>query len=221
MRKGKASSATPPIAEDGIRRSSGRRGVAHDFNNMLSVILGRTGLALERIPPDHLLFDRLRNIQEAAQRSADLTRQLLTFARKQTVAPKVLDLNATVANRLKMLERLIGEDIVLLWHPGADISPIRMDPSQLDQLLVNLCVNSRDAIESTGTITITTGFNTLDETFCADHPGFVPGDFVTLTVSAGGTGMSQETFPSVRTFFPNQRDGQRNGPSVDHRVQYC
>ena len=131
-------------------------GVAHDFNNMLGVILGHAELALEKIDPDHPLHDDLQEIQKAAKRSADLTRQLLAFARKQTIAPKVLDLNETVAGMLKMLRRLIGEDIELAWLPGADLWPVKMDPSQIDQILANLCVNARDAIAGVGKITIET-----------------------------------------------------------------
>jgi two-component system, cell cycle sensor histidine kinase and response regulator CckA len=187
-------------------------GVAHDFNNMLSVILGHTELALERTSADHPLYDRLKNIQEAAQRSADLTRQLLAFARKQTVVPRVLDINATVAGLLNMLERLIGENIVLLWQPGADISSIRVDPSQIDQLLVNLCVNARDAIEDNGTITIATAAVTLDKVYCAEHPGAVPGEYVALTVSDNGSGMSPETLSHLfEPFFTTKEVGKGTG----------
>lgn len=107
-------------------------GVAHDFNNMLSVILGHCELALKGLPPEHPLFARLQNIREAGERSADLTRQLLAFARRQTVAPKVLDLNETVEGMLKMLRRLIGEDIDLAWLPGRNLGAVKIDPSQLD-----------------------------------------------------------------------------------------
>ena len=125
-------------------------GIAHDFNNMLAVILGNADLALMRLEPGNPLQGDLVEISEAARRSADLTRQLLAFARKQTVSPKVLNLNDTVAGMLKMLKRLIGENIDLVWTPGKDIWSLKMDPSQIDQLLANLCVNSRDAIAGVG-----------------------------------------------------------------------
>ena len=116
----------------------------------------------------------LRKSARRPLRSADLTRQLLAFARKQTVAPKVLDLNDTVAGMLKMLHRLIGENIDLKWQPGADLWPVKVDPSQIDQILANLCVNARDAIAGVGTMTIETGNSTLDEAYCAAHAGASP-----------------------------------------------
>ena len=137
-------------------------GVAHDFNNMLGVILGHaeTG-AGATWPPATPAHDDLEEIRKAAERSADLTRQLLAFARKQTISPRVLDLNETVAGMLKMLRRLIGEDIDLAWLPGPALWPVQIDPSQIDQILANLCVNARDAIAGVGTITIETGNVTL------------------------------------------------------------
>ncbi|MEE4135534.1 MAG: cache domain-containing protein, partial [Desulforhopalus sp.] len=131
-------------------------GVAHDFNNMLGVILGHTEMALTQIDPSAPLYSSLQAVQQAAQRSADLTRQLLAFARKQTVAPKVIDINRAVEGMLTMLHRLIGEDIHLSWQPGRNLQPVKADPSQIDQLLANLCVNARDAIDGVGRITIET-----------------------------------------------------------------
>ena len=168
-------------------------GVAHDFNNMLSIILGNTEMAMEGIAPDDRLHDNLSEIFSAARRSADITRQLLAFARKQTIAPKVLDLNRTIKSMLKMLQRLIGEDIDLAWLPDKKVWPVRMDPSQIDQILANLCVNARDAIADVGKITIETGNTTFDSAYCAEHTGFVPGEFVLLAISDDGCGMDQET----------------------------
>ncbi|MCA9440131.1 MAG: PAS domain S-box protein, partial [Candidatus Omnitrophica bacterium] len=143
-------------------------GVAHDFNNMLGVILGHAEIALQDLQDDVPLRSDLEEIRKAAKRSADLTRQLLAFARKQTVAPKVLDLNETVESMLKMLRRLIGEDIDLLWKPGRDVKKVKIDPAQIDQILANLCVNARDAIgHSTGKVTIETTMVDLDEDDCA------------------------------------------------------
>ena len=117
-------------------------GVAHDFNNMLAVILMHTEMALMTLDPSNPIHADLEEIQKAGKRSADLTTQLLAFARKQVTAPKVLDLNETVEGMLKMLRRLIGEDIDLSWNPNSDIGKVTMDPSQLDQILTNLCVNA-------------------------------------------------------------------------------
>ena len=138
-------------------------GVAHDYNNMLSVILGYSELALEKLDPADPLYEDLREIHKAAVRSTDITRQLLAFARKQTIAPVALDLNEAVEGMLKMLRRLIGEDIDLAWLPETGLWPVKMDPSQVDQLLANLCVNARDAIDGVGQITIETDTATFDD----------------------------------------------------------
>ncbi len=167
-------------------------GVAHDFNNMLQAILGNTALALEDLPPDNPLRELLVEIQQCAERSAALTRQLLAFARKQPVAPKVLNLNATVESMLKILRRLIGEDIQLDWLPGADLWPVRLDPSQIDQLLANLCVNARDAITGIGQITLATHNVTIDEPLAARHPDWIPGNYVRLSVNDNGCGMDKQ-----------------------------
>ncbi len=175
-------------------------GVAHDFNNMLTVILGHAQLGLMHLDPTHPVCSDLAEISKSAERSADLTRQLLAFARKQTVAPKLLDLNATVMEMLKMLQRLIGEEIQLSWHPAPELRQINMDPSQIDQLLANLCVNARDAIEGSGRITIETENCNIDEEYCTANPEAVPGEYVRLTVSDNGSGMSRET--QVHIFEP-------------------
>ena len=127
-------------------------GVAHDFNNMLGVILGHCELASEKVDGDHDIQADLSGIRTAAHRSAELTRQLLAFARKQTIAPKVLDLNRTIGEVLRMVRRLIGEDIRLDWRPGQGLGPVFADATQIDQILANLCVNARDAINNVGTI---------------------------------------------------------------------
>lgn len=151
-------------------------GVAHDFNNMLTVILGNADLAMMKMEHDAPCFHRLIEIRDAAQRSADITQQLLAFARKQTVAPKVLDLNDTLEGMLNMLRRLIGENIELSWSPGPNLWPVNVDPSQIDQILANLCVNARCAIEGVGNITVETANSTLDEEYCIAHEGFLPGE---------------------------------------------
>jgi PAS domain S-box-containing protein len=187
-------------------------GVAHDFNNMLSVIIGRTELAMVRISADHPLFVDLKEIRQAAERSAGLTRQLLAFARKQTVERRVLDLNGTVAAILKMLRPLIGENIQLEWRPGKDLQPVRMDPSQVDQILANLCVNARDAITGLGRICIETGMAELDPDDCAHHPDFYPGKYVTLTVSDDGSGIDPENFDNIfEPFYTTKEVGRGTG----------
>ena len=168
-------------------------GVAHDFNNMLGVILGYTELALERVEPDGPLRADLEEIRKSAQRSADLTRQLLAFASKQTIAPVMLDLNETVEGMLNMLQRLIGKDISLEWQPGHGLWPVKMDSSQIDQILTNLCVNARDAIAGVGSIFVETSNTILDKDYCATTADFIPGEYVTLTVRDDGCGMDSET----------------------------
>ncbi|MFP4310247.1 MAG: ATP-binding protein, partial [Desulfococcaceae bacterium] len=185
---------------------------AHDFNNMLGVILGRAEMAMDQVDPARPLFADLEEIRKAAERSANLTRQLLTFARKQTVAPKVVDLNETVEEALKMLRRLIGEDIDLAWLPGKNLAPVKMDPSQIDQILTNLCVNARDAIAGVGKITIETGVVSFDEAYCADHAGFIPGEFIMLAVSDNGCGMDPETVNHLfEPFFTTKAPGKGTG----------
>ena len=187
-------------------------GVAHDFNNMLGVILGHTEMALEYVDPSRPLYDDLGEIRLAASRSADLTRQLLAFARKQAIAPRVLDLNKTLEGMLKMLKRMIGEDIELVWAPGKKLWPVRMDPSQIDQILANLCVNAREAITGVGKVTIETANVTLDEAYCAVHDGFAPGAFVQLVVSDNGCGMDPETLGHIyEPFFTTKASSRGTG----------
>jgi len=188
-------------------------GVAHDFNNMLNVILGRAEIMSEDLPADSPLRDDLDQIRTAAERSANLTRQLLAFARKQTIAPKDLDLNETIVPMLKMLQRLIGEDIDLLWQPGASLDTLRIDPGQVDQMLANLAVNARDAIgHAHGKITIETANARFDEDYCADHAGFIPGDYVMLVFSDDGCGMDAETRASIfEPFFTTKGVGEGTG----------
>jgi len=187
-------------------------GVAHDFNNMLGVILGHAEIAMDQVDPSQPLHADLREIRNAAQRSADLTRQLLAFARKQVVAPKVLDMNDTISGMLKMLQRLIGEDIHLVWLPGVSLWPAKIDPSQIDQILANLCINARDAIAGVGKLTIETKNIRFDEDYCADHAGFVPGEFVLLVVSDDGSGMDKETIDKIfEPFFTTKGIGKGTG----------
>ena len=167
---------------------------------------------MEKMDPSLPFFADLAEIRKAAGRSADLTRQLLAFARKQTISPKILDLNDTVAGMINMLRRLIGEDIDLIWKPGANLWPVKMDPSQIDQVLANLCVNARDAITDVGKITIETKNMAIDETFCAEKPGFVPGEYLRLSVSDNGKGIDRETLGQIfEPFFTTKATGKGTG----------
>jgi len=187
-------------------------GVAHDFNNMLLAILGNVALALEQAAPSTQLHEDLCEIQKAAERSADLTRQLLTFARKQTIAPKILDLNDAIAGMLKMLQRLIGENIRLAWLPGRAVWPVKIDPTQVDQILANLAVNARDAIVGPGTVTIETNNLTLDEAWCKDQADVAPGDYVQLVVSDTGAGLSPDSRAHLfEPFFTTKAVGEGTG----------
>jgi two-component system, cell cycle sensor histidine kinase and response regulator CckA len=181
-------------------------GVAHDFNNMLSVIMGHAEIALTQTRPDDPRYDDLQEILKAAARSAGLTRQLLAFARRQTVSPKVLDLNETVAGMLKMLRRLIGEDIDLAWLPGRELWHVKIDPSQIDQMLANLAVNARDAIGGVGKVIIATANVTLSEEECRDRQSVGPGEYVVLTVSDTGTGMSRDVLNHIFEPFYTTKD---------------
>jgi PAS domain S-box-containing protein len=187
-------------------------GVAHDFNNMLGVILGHTELALDLATPGEQIHESLKEVYGAAERSAALTRQLLGFARKQTVVPRVLDLNETVDGMLKMIARLIGEDVDLEWRPKEGLGSVKVDPSQIDQILVNLCVNARDAISGKGKISIETDETVFDEDYCATHPGAVLGTYVKLAVSDTGCGMDAETIAHIyEPFFTTKSAHQGAG----------
>jgi PAS domain S-box-containing protein len=187
-------------------------GVAHDFNNMLSIIIGRAELALMKLKPTDLLYKHLSEIAVVGKRSADLTRQLLGFARKQTIAPRVLNLNDTIESLLKMLRRLIGEDIDLLWKPAPGLWPVKMDPVQIDQVLANLVINARDAITDVGKVTIETGNVVFDDAYCATHAGFIADEFTMFAVSDNGCGIEKETLPNIfEPFFTTKELGKGTG----------
>jgi len=187
-------------------------GVAHDYNNMLSVIIGYTEMALEKTDPSDKLHENLQEVLNAAMRSADITQQLLAFARKQTVEPKVFDLNEVVERLLKMLLRLIGENIDLTLLPKKGLWQIKMDPSQINMVLVNLCVNARDAITDVGKITIETDNVSFDETYCAEHVRFIPGEFVLLSVSDNGSGIDKKILEHLfEPFFTTKGMGKGTG----------
>ncbi len=187
-------------------------GVAHDFNNMLSVILGNVELAMSILSSDEPVLKSLKAIRDAAKRSAALTQQLLAFARKQPVNPKLLDLNETIEKMLTMIRRLIGEDIELIWQPTENIGTVKMDPSQLDQILVNLCINSRDAIAGTGTIAIETHCVTVSQTERTAYSKIPPGNYLILAVRDDGCGIDQETLLHLfEPFFTTKGLGKGTG----------
>ncbi len=187
-------------------------GVAHDFNNMLGVIIGHAELAEDQINANHPLFDDLQEIKKAAQRSAGLTRQLLAFARKQTVMPKVLNLNQTLERMLTMLRRLIGEGIKLVWLPGPEVWPVKIDPSQIDQILANLCVNARDAINGVGTIIVATANDSLNSEDYDDHLDVASGDYVRITLRDNGCGMDKKTLAHIfEPFYTTKGVGEGTG----------
>ena len=187
-------------------------GVAHDFNNMLSVILGNTELALNGMDPTHPLFADLQEIRKAAERSAALTRQLLAFARKQTVSPKAVNLNAVLAEMIAMLRRLIGEDIDLVWKPCESLWPVKVDTSQISQILANLAINARDAMKDVGKLTIETRNTSINEVYCFKHAEAVPGDYVLLAVSDDGCGMDKNVLGHLfEPFFTTKSVGTGTG----------
>jgi PAS domain S-box-containing protein len=186
-------------------------GVAHDFNNMLNVILGHTELALHEVDPAAPLAADLHAVRDAAVRSAEITRQLLAFARRQPTAPRVLDLNAAIEGTLKMLRRLIGEDVTLAWEPGGGLWAVRLDPAQLDQVLANLCVNARDAMVGPGTVTLRTR-NVRVTAADAGRDGLLPGDYVRLEVQDTGPGIPDDVRPHVfEPFFTTKEAGRGTG----------
>lgn len=187
-------------------------GVAHDFNNILQAIMGYSQMITDCSEADSEAAELSEEITQASLRAAALTRQLLAFSRKQVIAPAVLDVNEGVANLLKMLGRLIGEEINLVWKPGHKLWPVWMDPEQFNQVLMNLVVNARDAIDGQGTVELATAECVHDEAFCESNIGAQPGDYITLQVSDTGCGMSPELVSRIfEPFFTTKGQGKGTG----------
>ena len=206
-------------SEDHLRQSQkmeavGRLagGVAHDFNNLMTVVMGRTELLLSRLDEGNPLRRNAEEIKRTTERAVSLTQQLLAFSRKQVLTPKVLDLNTVVANMERILRRLIGEDIDLVTVLGPALDRIKADPSQLEQVIMNLAINARDAMPSGGKLTIETANAYLDQPYARNHPSVLPGSYVMLAVSDNGTGMDSETQARIfEPFFTTKEQGKGTG----------
>ncbi|NTU54015.1 MAG: PAS domain S-box protein [Chlorobiaceae bacterium] len=187
-------------------------GVAHDFNNLLMGIMGYTELCQHELESENPACAYLDEIMDAAERSAGITRQLLAFASKQAIVPVLVDLNEQIKATLKLLRQLVGEEIELVWKPQAQDARVKMDPSQVDQILANLAVNARDAIAGVGKLTVETGNVFFDATYCAEHEGATPGDYVMLEVSDSGCGIDRETMVHIfEPFFTTKPAGKGTG----------
>ena len=195
---------------EAVGRLSG--GVAHDFNNLLGVIIGYSQLFKRKLDPQSPLREHAEEIEKAGQRAAALTRQLLAFSRQQVLTPAVLNLNDLVAEMLKMLPRLIGEDIAVSTSLAADLGRVKADHGQVEQVIMNLAVNARDAMPSGGQLRIETANRELDQGYVRHHPGARPGQYVMLSVADSGTGIDAETLAHIfEPFFTTKELGKGTG----------
>jgi signal transduction histidine kinase len=187
-------------------------GIAHDFNNLLTVIKGYSDLMLMKLKEDDPLKENVKEIQKASQRAADLTRQLLAFSRRQILEFKVISLNTVLQETDKMLRRVLGEDIERVTRLAEDLGKVRTDPGQAEQMIINLAVNARDAMPSGGKLTIETANVELDDTYAHSHIGVKPGQYVMLSVSDTGCGMTPEVKEHLfEPFFTTKEKGKGTG----------
>jgi CheY-like chemotaxis protein len=186
--------------------------IAHDFNNILSIVLGYAETALDELKADDPVRADVQQIATAGERARDLTRQLLAFSRQQVLEPKLLNLNEAFSAMMQMLRRLVGEDIELSFHPAADLGAVRVDPSQIEQVLLNLVVNARDAMSGGGKLTVETSNVELDADYAEVHYGIQPGPYVLLAVSDTGVGMDSATRARIfEPFFTTKQKGKGTG----------
>jgi two-component system, cell cycle sensor histidine kinase and response regulator CckA len=215
----KATAEALQQSEDQLRQSQkmeavGRLagGVAHDFNNLLSVVLSYSSLTLQSLEPTGPLTEYLNEIRNAAERAATLTKQLLAFSRQQVLAPTIVDLNEVVVRMSKMLQRVIGEDIELRTRPGPDLRHVKVDPAQIEQVLMNLVVNARDSMPGGGSLTIETANVVLDQEYARTRVGVQSGPHVMLAVSDTGAGMDSETQSRIfEPFFTTKEQSKGTG----------
>ena len=187
-------------------------GIAHDFNNMLMGVMGFTELCRSKVEKGHPICKWLNEITTVSKRSAGMVRQLLAFSRKQTIVPKIININDTIGDMINMLNHLIGENITLQWVPQNELAFIKIDPGQIDQILANLCLNSRDAISGNGTITISTANVRLDNAYSESHTGTSPGEYIKISVIDNGCGMDAETTTKVfDPFFTTKNEDNGTG----------
>jgi PAS domain S-box-containing protein len=187
-------------------------GVAHDFNNLLTVILGYSQILADGLPPGSRLADSTGQIKSAADRAAGITRQLLAFSRKTVLSPRVINLNEVVLNLDSLLRRLIGDDIEVFTVPAKDLGAVKADPSQIEQVVMNLALNARDAMPQGGKVTLETSNVTLDGLYARDHQSVEPGRYVMLAVSDTGEGMSAETQARIfEPFYTTKEVGKGTG----------
>ena len=187
-------------------------GIAHDFNNMLTVIMGYSALLLQKLRTDDPLRSLIEKIKVAGERASLLTKQLLAFSRKQVLQPRVLDLNAVLTNIDQLLQRLIGEDIGLITVPAPGLGRVKVDPSQIEQVIVNLTVNARNAMPQGGKLTIETANVELGNAYAREHVSVTPGPYVMLAVSDTGCGMNAETQARIfEPFFTTKEPGKGTG----------
>jgi PAS domain S-box-containing protein len=187
-------------------------GVAHDFNNLLMVVKGHAQILYDRLADSPALRHSVEQVEKAADRAASLTRQLLAFSRKQVLKPRVLDMNEVVGGMIKMFSRVIGENIEMTFIPGANLGRVKADPGQIEQVLLNLVVNARDAMPNGGRLTIETTNTDLDRSYATKHINFQPGPYVMLTVTDTGCGMDAETQARIfEPFFTTKGPGKGTG----------